>query len=275
MGSFGGHAVPGGFFIIVAIWWIIQLAYTTAVLDNGRKRPRSRLMQCLHRAPIEAGLIIFGAVAGIVVEMAYSEPILVLIDKNGEWQNDVEWGHCSMYLYFGLYGFVKTIGATCVPSVARYEQAFGALAYSVEGFLFYYHTHGRSPLDIHLHSMLVFAIFVCFLSAAGEIWNPDDILIRLIRILFTLVQGTWFWHLGIVLYRPPSGEVWDGEDHLNIMFTTAFFTWHILIGMLVLFVIYCSTKLVLKSCGISTVQYSETCNGREELEIKLLGNTSD
>ncbi|XP_001187085.3 transmembrane protein 45B-like [Strongylocentrotus purpuratus] len=265
MGSFGGHAVPGGFFIIVAIWWIIQYAYSIVVLDNCRQRPRSRVMYCLHRAPLEAGLIVFAGIAGIGVEMAYSEPVLVLVDKDGLWQNDVEWGHCSMYLYFGLYGFVKILGSTCVPSAAKFEHALGALAYAVEGFLFYYHTHGRSPLEIHLHSMLVFAIFVCFLAAAAEVWSREDILIRLIRILFTLVQGTWFFHLGIVLYKPPSGEPWDGEDHLNVMFTTVMFTWHILIGMLVLFLVYGITKLTLKACGFSSVKYSQMSNGRYEL----------
>ncbi|XP_041477722.1 transmembrane protein 45B-like [Lytechinus variegatus] len=276
MGTFIGHALPGAFFIIVSIWWIIQFVYTKIVLDNGRQRPRSRLMYCLHRVPIEGSLIVFGGVVGFIGEMMYPAPKWTLIDSEGHWKHQVEWQHVTMYTYFALYGGIMVMGRSCVPSVAgKYEKAFGALAFAVEGFLFHFHTHGRSDLDVQLHTMLVVAIFICFLSTSAEVWRPKDTLVELIRILFTLVQGTWFWHVGIVLYIPPGGEPWDPEDHLNVMFTTVMFTWHILVDMLVLFFFYGITKLALKMCGFSSVRYSQMSNGPEEHEVKLLGNNTE
>ena len=275
MGTFIGHALPGAFLIVLSIWWIIQYAYTRIALDNGRLRPRSRCLYALHRLPVEGALIVFLAVVGFIAEMMYPAPKWTMIDSEGKWKHQVEWQHVTMYTYFGIYGAVCVMARTCIPSASKFEKPFGALAFFIEGFLFYFHTHGRNDLDIHIHLMLVVAIFICFLATLGEVWYKDDQLFYLIRVVFTLLQGTWFWHVGIVLYWPPGGETWDPEDHLNVMFTTVFFTWHLAIDMLILLFVYGITALILKACGFSSVRYSQMNNGQEEIEVKLLSNNKE
>lgn len=275
MGTFLGHAAPGFFFILISIWWMMQFAYTKLALDNGRQRPRSRLMYLMHRLPLEGSVIVLGGIGGFIGEMMYPAPKWTLIDSEGHWKNQVEWQHVTMYTYFGLYGAVMILARTCLPAAAKFEKPFGALAFAIEGFLFFFHTHGRDDLDVSLHLMLVVAIFVCFLSAAGEVWKPEEPLLPLIRMVFTLLQGTWFFHIGIVLFRPPSGEPWDPEDHLNVMFTTVMFTWHLLFDMLILLFVYGLTALVLRICGHTSVRYSQMSNGPEEMEVKLLRNNTE
>jgi hypothetical protein len=58
------------------------------------------------------------------------------------------------------------------------------------------------------------------------------------RVLCTLLQGTWFWQIGFVLYPPTDSPAykWDPNDHSAMMLITASFVWHaffILIGLIV------------------------------------------
>ncbi|XP_072177624.1 transmembrane protein 45B-like [Diadema setosum] len=272
MGTFIGHAAPGAFFIVFSIWWMIQYAYTRVALDNGRQRPRSRILFILHRLPVEGTFIVLCAIGGFIGEMMYPAPKWTLIGSDGNWKHPNEWQHCTMYTYFGIYGAVNIMARTCLPAAAPFEKVFGALAFAIEGMLFFFHTHGREELDVQLHFLLVIAIFACFLTTAAEVWRKEDRLLPLFRFVFTMLQGTWFWHVGIVLYWPPSGEQWDQDSHLNLMFTTVMFTWHLLIDMLVLLFVYGCTSLILRVCGLSSVRYSQMNNGPEEMEVKLLGN---
>ncbi|XP_033122943.1 transmembrane protein 45B-like [Anneissia japonica] len=243
MGTFLGHVAPGSFFICFAIWWIIQLSYH----ENGAvHRKKSALMRLLSRLPIEAIVIIIFAIAGVIGEMSYPSPKWTLVGADGEFQYSVEWQHCTMYTYFGLYGMIMALSKTALPSVKRYEKIFGAIAFAVEGMIFYFHVHHRSELDVHLHIMLVIAIFGCFCGVLGEAWGSDEKFFKIMRITCTMLQGTWFWMIAIVLYNPPSGEPWSREDHKNVMFITVAFTWHLLMDMFFLTVVYCIVAFVLR-----------------------------
>lgn len=63
------------------------------------------------------------------------------------------------------------------------------------GFLFYYHVHNRPPLDQHIHSLLLCAVFGGALSLAVEVVLRDNIVLELFRTSLLLLQGTWFWQV--------------------------------------------------------------------------------
>ncbi|XP_064338293.1 transmembrane protein 45B isoform X2 [Camelus dromedarius] len=103
--------------------------------------------------------------------------------------------------------------------------------FSVIGFLFYYHVHNRPPLDQHIHSLLLYAVFGGALSIALEVILRDNIVLELFRTSLAILQGTWFWQIGFVLFPPFGGPEWDQSDHNNIMFITMCFSWHYLAAL--------------------------------------------
>ena len=118
------------------------------------------------------------------------------------------------------------------------DYALGIVAFTVEGFLFAFHLHSRAPLDIHLHTLLVYAICGCVLSTCLEFARPEQVLFTYGRILFTFLQGTWFWQIGFILYPPFESAAfkWNRCDHEQIMTATMNFCLHVLIiltGLLV------------------------------------------
>lgn len=75
----------------------------------------------------------------------------------------------------------------------------------VTGFLFYYHVHNRPPLDQHIHSLLLVALFGGSVSVFLEVIFRDNIVLELFRTSLVLLQGTWFWQ--VIIYTNASQVV--------------------------------------------------------------------
>ena len=151
-----------------------------------------------------------------------------LIDTNRQ--------HSTMYAAF-MFGALIEILIYHKYDVPKFlDYAYGLLGYTVECFLFAFHLHGRDALDIHVHTLLVHSILGCILCTALEIWRPTQILFTYGRIAFTMLQGTWFWQVGFVLYPPTDDPLyhWDPNDHSTIMTITMLFCWHIMLIMFAL-----------------------------------------
>lgn len=69
------------------------------------------------------------------------------------------------------------------------------------GFLFLYHLHGRSMLDVHVHQLLLYATFGDAFVAFLEVFHRGNILLELLRCTFTLLQGSWFWQVNLNVCR--------------------------------------------------------------------------
>lgn len=122
-------------------------------------------------------------------------------------------------------------------------------------------------LDVHVHQLLLYAIFGEALVAFLEVFNRGNIILELLRCALTILQGSWFWQvdmlnksesscmnrcllqiltffslwaqIGFVLY-PPQGPDWDMKDHGNAMFVTMCYSWHLAFALLVVGVLYCT-----------------------------------
>ena len=97
--------------------------------------------------------------------------------------------HSTMYIAFMLGSIVEILVHYKHDLPARLEYVFGIVAFAIEGFLFANHLHGRSPLDIQLHTFLVYAIYGCVVSGILECYKPNQILFTYTRIFFTILQG--------------------------------------------------------------------------------------
>ncbi|KAL0191266.1 hypothetical protein M9458_013964, partial [Cirrhinus mrigala] len=106
-------------------------------------------------------------------------------------------------------------------------------------FLFLYHLHGRDMLDVHVHTLLLYAIFGQAFICLLEVFHRGNILLELLRATLTVLQGSWFWQIGFVLY-PPSQVKWDQTDHDNAVFVTLCYCWHLAFALLTVAVVYWS-----------------------------------
>ncbi|TKS74846.1 Transmembrane protein 45B [Collichthys lucidus] len=250
MGSFKGHALPGSFFLVAGIWWAGKYSLWHATRRNkniGSTRLSSRASQ-RRLEIIESSVVLFFSFFGMLAEQFLANgPKLQLYDfTEKHWEDLMNWQHATMYLFFGLAGTVSLIIHTTEAAPLALDRLMLAIAFFNEGFLFLYHLHGRSMLDVHVHQLLLYAVFGGALVAFLEVFHRGNILLELLRCTFTLLQGTWFWEIGFVLY-PPSGIEWDLKDHNNMMFITMCYSWHFAVAMLVVGVLYCTVSCVVRS----------------------------
>ncbi|KAK5858400.1 hypothetical protein PBY51_002543 [Eleginops maclovinus] len=233
MANFGGHAIPGSFFLLLGFWltvkYVLQYYWRTSQ-PKGRQimSPFFKRMNFL-----EGGLLIFGSFVGIMIEQFVVDgPHAHLYDtEHHSWVKLMNWQHGTMYLFFGICGIaiVARNSSKLVP--VGVDHLFLSLALFVEGFLFYYHVHMRPPLDAHIHTLLLVAVFGGSASVMVEVFIKDNIVLELFGACMFILQGSWFYQIGFVLY-PLSGPQWDLKLHDNIMFITMCFCWHLAVALL-------------------------------------------
>ncbi len=147
--------------------------------------------------------------------------------------------HVTMYFFFVLFGSLSLLKPVLTKNVPEIEDVCYltlAMSFFVEGILFKFHLFGRDNLDVVLHTLLIYVIFLSVLITLVEIKYKNSVLVTLSRAYLTLLQGTWFWQLAFILYNPIHGITqWDSEKHENMMLVVCIFTWHmaaVLLGMM-------------------------------------------
>lgn len=138
--------------------------------------------------------------------------------------------HITVYFVFLMGSIVEILMHYRFNLPARFEHLFGCIAFGIEAFVFSNHLHGRTAMDIKLHTFFVYSIYGCFISSLFETAWPKQIIFTYGRILFTILQGTWFWQVGFILY-PPSKSMslnWDQNSHHQLMLITISYCWHIM-----------------------------------------------
>ncbi|XP_043937030.1 transmembrane protein 45B isoform X2 [Protopterus annectens] len=226
MANFKGHALPGSFFLLFGLWWSVKypLRYLNKV---NTKSCRSNLFY--QRLDLIEGVVkaVFSLIGILAEQFVPDGPHMRLFDYESQsWVHLMNWQHSTMYLFYGLSGVADILTYCPLKLPVGLDRLMLSVAVFVEGFLFYYHVHDRPPLDAHIHSLLLFAVFGAALSVALEILKRDNIILELIRTSLTILQGTWFWQIGFVLFPPGGGPEWDQRDHDNVMFITLCYCWH-------------------------------------------------
>ncbi len=192
--------------------------------------------------------------------------------------------HITMYSAFTFGSIVhimlQHMGKTFdLPQ--RIDQAFYLICFLIEGLIFAFHLHGWTPLDIHLHVLLVYSIFATVFFCCLEFANPDEILYTFGRCLCVLLQGTWFWQMSFILYAIPLIEDthidtfilkrWKKCDHEEIMNATMLFCWHILIIMLAILANYLFMKRLYSNYFLSC---KESWNELIQIDDKFTSEVS-
>ena len=229
MGTFGGHALPGSFFILFAVWWTINIfrCYYQSLLKNGSPYRNSATFPCLCLCgrlagwELEGFLKIFFALVGFLGEV-------ITGTSNGKFVHLGNGQHATMFFFFGMTGVIDLLLHHKVPLPQFTNYISMALALIVECVLFKFHLHGRADLDVLLHTLLLYVIYANIISLLIEIKFRKSVISGLARTFFVFVQGTWFWQVGFILYNPiPGASPWDLDSHEHMMIASMIFAWHL------------------------------------------------
>lgn len=259
MGSLGGHLLPGTIFLLFSQFWIITASFKYAVW----KRDSKLVSTSKHGSLLECYAKFILCLTGLLIELITAFDYLEV--KDGHTKDDAfmfgcdssgqhihhdhhqsssnkthakEWRfafnntqHMAMYASFLLSSVVEILVHKGLGLPDRTEYLFNALAYGIESLLFAFHLHSRAPLDIQLHQLLVIAILGCLVFSSLEFTDPQSHLFLFGRCVFVQLQGTWFWHIGLVLYPPRGIHLlleWNRCSHDHVMLTTMLFCLHLL-----------------------------------------------
>jgi len=201
MGTLLGHIVPGTFFTLFSIWWGFSIAIKYYRTRKSRKSyiyhsttafPCLRCSPC-RDIPMESYLKLFCSIVGMLGEFItgfthlYDERLKRKVWDFGE--NNAQ--HITMFLGFGLASIFEILVHFKYSLPGGIEFLANIIAYGIQAFLFHFHLHGRNEIDIHVHTLLVYAIVFCMIATIWEYNRPNEILATYARIAGTLLQGLW------------------------------------------------------------------------------------
>ena len=226
--------------------------------------------------PMEAYMKIFFVFSGCCFELFYA-----VFGKNG-YENNVQ--HATMYLMLGLNSVVDILVHYKAPIPPNMDYISLALSVASEGLLFKFHVHGRKDLDVLLHTLLVYTIAANTTAIILELKYRHSIVIALCRPYFFLIQGSWFWQTGWILYPPfPWSLHWDQQDHGQIMIAASIFIWHLGVNFLIVLGVGWIVASLVKqrdqfrplSMSDDTVDMERLINKDDqgEVKVKLGGDT--
>ncbi|XP_030216345.1 transmembrane protein 45B [Gadus morhua] len=235
MANFGGHAIPGTFFLLYGLWLAVKHTLRHR-WRKGKTPGRPKAPTFLRKMEyVEGGFMMFAAFVGIMVEQFVVDGPHARLYSGGAWVKLMNWQHSTMYLFFGIAGFAN-VTSLMKSMPLGIDRMSISLALFVEGFLFYYHLHNRPLLDAHVHTLLLVPVFVGSANAMLQVFLRDNIILELSLACLFFLQGSWFYQIGCVLF-PLSGPKWDLTLHNNVMFTTMCFCWHIAMALLIISIV--------------------------------------
>ncbi|XP_012944086.1 transmembrane protein 45B [Aplysia californica] len=240
MGDLKGHALPGSLFLFFGFWWAFQglrryfmsrkdgLQYRATAAFNVTcvccKNPRYK------NWPVEGFFKIALSSFGLLLELFAHLPVPPMPIVQ----------HATMYFFFLVSGVVDVSLHYNIPLPPGSDYMSLALAFTVEGLLFANHLHGRPILDVHLHVLLVYVIVVTVAVLVLECRFRESPLLTLCRGYLVMLQGSWFWAVGIILYGH-GGEhlntAWEMDKPEEVMISTIYFTWHCAALFILLFLL--------------------------------------
>ncbi|PAA80403.1 hypothetical protein BOX15_Mlig021210g2 [Macrostomum lignano] len=232
MGTFMGHFLPGSFFLGFSIWWTFAMLnrYYRAKYRKGPAYQSTATYSCICCRPgccssfqwegiLKVSCCTVGLIGEIVTGIDHQTGSFVHIG-NGQ--------HATMFSVFGFSGIIDLLMHCKAPLPKYTDYVFSALCFAVEGVLFMFHLHGRTKVDIVVHTLLVYVVWACVLSLMLEMKFQNSIVASLSRCFFVGLQGTWFIQVGAMLYPPLPGlkQFEQGDMHANVMIATIIFGWH-------------------------------------------------
>lgn len=260
MGNFSGHAIPGTFFIIVGVWWTFSAWWE---YFRSKAQSRSYVARCTYPLPGIFRAYSFEGVIKIVGSAYCLRGEIITGIHEGKFVSTENTQHLSMDLFYMFSGIVDVLTNSGFPLPPGTDYVALFFAVAVEGLLFNFHLHGRPPLNVMVHTMLIYVTAAEATCIMVELTKPHSVLAALGRAYFRTLQGTWLWQLAFMLFgRFPDYQAWDQNDHDNMMLAASVFAWHMLGGLLN------SGFFGLLAWGIS-----RTCKHKDQVDQQNYGHS--
>ena len=245
MSSFFGHAIPGLLFIILGIWWTLQIFlkfYNTLHKGSCGRVPifQSAVTFPVHIrgyvVHLEGFFLIICSGIGLTLEC------ILPLTQSG-FVSSIHMLHTTMYLFFGMAGLVIVTlpQLKIIPYCDDVAYLMLSMCYLVEGLLFKFHLSEQDKFSFIMHTLAVYTVFASAAVTLVEMKNRNSIWPPVGRAFLSYLQGTWFWQIAFVFY-PPSTNLWGPDPKPNyadtessLMFISCVFTWHMaVISMLMI-----------------------------------------
>ncbi|KAM4771345.1 transmembrane epididymal protein 1A-like [Rhinophrynus dorsalis] len=282
MGTFIGHISPGLAFLSFGLLYAVRFSW---MVLNGcweqyplRIRTTRNFLQAL---PLEGVMKIIYGLMAVLAEFFFPPGVHKLHffesgDPGFHFVNPNEWQHATMYGYFCLSGVLDIISQSCLPQRCPLLEHMGVtVAFFITTLLLKFHAHGKEAIEVQVHLLLLIACALTCIIFIVEIWLPNQRKLWFTKTWLVLVQGTWLFHAAFILYRPPTGHPWDGENPADLMFLTTFYCWHLAFDAGMLGAVFWVTTLLHHRWGGKIKKNGYQLAGeREELE-KLTDREGD
>ena len=230
MGTFAGHALPGTFLMAFGIWMTFKALYGYYRKIHFENSNRNQYLgKSQHSKSIPLTQCLEGALKLIFTTIGFIGEIVTGLN-GGKFEYIGNGQHATMFFFFGLSGLVDILLYFKCPLPPFFDSAVLLAAFIVEALLFNFHLHGRSELDVVIHTLLLYVVYAtiaCLLAKMASGTSKQSALIKLAFSFCVLLQGTWFWQVGFILYNPfPGATKWTPDDHREIVLVTMMFAWH-------------------------------------------------
>ena len=141
-----------------------------------------------QNVPLEVWLKLITLSLAIIVGSWYAPEIPF---HNGE--------HIMIFVFFLFHPIMELLYYFKIEYLPPKLDYLGIiLAYSVEGFLILKHLHGRTDIDVQMHTYLFYSILGCALAFTFEMVWIHDVRPAVARATFSLLQGTWFVQVNVI-----------------------------------------------------------------------------
>lgn len=247
MGSLLGHVVPGSMFLTWALWLFIGEVWHQRLLL--RASPTQRRSSSISPAwypcpckriakfPFEPLWKVSMMVLGVLGELVLSKSS-ALYDENGEFiaAHIDNYAHSVMYCFFGFSGIVDlALHFHLLKPPPKFDYLIISVAFWIEGFLFYYHLHGRDELNVRLHTILYLVIFItAAVFLLDALSDQLSAYMGFLKSYLISLQGSWFYQIGFVLF---GSQPWRNTP-TNVEFLGIAFAFHVLFLLIVHFLVH-------------------------------------
>uniref|UniRef100_A0A8C3X5W9 Transmembrane epididymal protein 1 n=1 Tax=Catagonus wagneri TaxID=51154 RepID=A0A8C3X5W9_9CETA len=268
MGTLEGHLLPGTFFLLFALYYSVLVSLALLRGQRFLKLPlppnEKRGHRWWQRVPKEGVVKVVISLTGIFPEFFYPPGVNRL--RMVDWEDPKRpfvfkdnWQHVTMYAFFLFSGVVDIVSQACqARQNMKLERAAEALAFCVLVLLMAVHVEDKGTLEIRVHILFMVPAFLVGLVLIIEVWVPDQPPLWVLKSWMGLVLSNWLLQLCVLMYAPPSGQPWRGENAEDLAFLTIFFCWHLALGAALLAAVY----------GLCSLWHHGFCSWRETLGAK-------
>ncbi|KAJ8024560.1 Transmembrane protein 45B [Holothuria leucospilota] len=248
---FFGHLASGASLVCISVFWILKYSITNSTRHDqeaGSRKPKRTIVNMFRMVPWEGCILL--ACGCFAVVRVFRNPYFqfAMINNDGNFSIDSlrGWQHTMLYFTVAMYGLIIFLADAKFPKLAYYVKPFGTVTFVVFGNIFALHNIVKEPVDSQIHVLLVICCYgtaVSFaLEATQEVGNAQTVFF-IMRVFFSFLQGTWLIHSAYIL-DPPSGQPWDQQDKINLMFISTAFILHFVVDFWFVLLLYCCVSKI-------------------------------